>query len=37
MYRAGLAAKETGLTDCDVAFAIPIAVEGKNPFFDRKS
>lgn len=37
MYRAGLAAKELGLTDCDVAFAIPIAVEGKNPFFDRKS
>jgi len=36
MYRAGLAAKEIGLTDCDVAFAIPIAVEGKNPFFDRK-
>ncbi len=37
MYRAGFAAKELGLTNCDLAFAIPIAVEGKNPFFDRKS
>lgn len=35
MYRIALAVKKLGLTDCDVAFAIPIAVEGKNPFFDR--
>ncbi len=35
MYRIGLAAKRLGMTESDIAFAIPIAVEGKNPFFDR--
>ncbi|MDK2795921.1 MAG: hypothetical protein PWQ22_946 [Archaeoglobaceae archaeon] len=36
MYRIALAVKKLGLAESDVAFAIPIAVEGKNPFFDRK-
>lgn len=35
MYRIALAVKKLGLTESDIAFAIPIAVEGKNPFFDR--
>ncbi|MDI9642208.1 MAG: DUF2148 domain-containing protein [Archaeoglobales archaeon] len=35
MYRIALAVKKLGLTESDVAFAIPMAVEGKNPFFDR--
>ncbi|MEM1578479.1 MAG: DUF2148 domain-containing protein [Archaeoglobaceae archaeon] len=35
MYRVAVAAKKLGITQSDVAFAIPIASEGKNPFFDR--
>ena len=35
MYRIALAVKKLGMVESDVAFAIPIAVEGKNPFFDR--
>uniref|UniRef100_A0A7J2TGS1 4Fe-4S domain-containing protein n=1 Tax=Archaeoglobus fulgidus TaxID=2234 RepID=A0A7J2TGS1_ARCFL len=36
MYRAALAIKELGIMKKDVLFAIPIASEGKNPFFDRQ-
>ncbi|MEM4472583.1 MAG: DUF2148 domain-containing protein [Archaeoglobaceae archaeon] len=36
MYRVALAIKKLGIMDCDVLFAIPIASEGKNPFFDRQ-
>ncbi|AKG92483.1 Uncharacterized protein containing a ferredoxin domain [Geoglobus ahangari] len=35
MYRIGAAAKELGLAKSDVVMGIPIAVTGKNPFFDR--
>ncbi|MCX8172649.1 MAG: DUF2148 domain-containing protein [Archaeoglobaceae archaeon] len=35
MYRIALAVKKLGLTESDIAFAIPIAVEGKNPIFGR--
>lgn len=35
MYRVAIAVKALGIMDCDVLFAIPIASEGKNPFFDR--
>ncbi|WP_456369335.1 ferredoxin domain-containing protein [Geoglobus sp.] len=35
MYRIGAAAKELGMARSDVVMGIPIAVTGKNPFFDR--
>lgn len=38
MYSAGKAALELGLLgdDVQIAYAIPLAAQGKNPFFDRK-
>jgi uncharacterized ferredoxin-like protein len=36
MYRAAIAIKQLGIVKSDVLFAIPIASEGKNPFFDRQ-
>ncbi|MGI6035652.1 MAG: ferredoxin domain-containing protein [Limnochordia bacterium] len=38
MYTIGLAAVKLGLLgeNVDIAFGIPLAVRGKNPFFDRK-
>ncbi len=35
MYRIGAAAKELGLAKADVVMGIPVAITGKNPFFDR--
>jgi uncharacterized ferredoxin-like protein len=35
MYTIGAAAKELGLLDGDVIIGIPLAVSGKNMFFDR--
>lgn len=35
MYRAGVAARWTGLVDWDYVLAIPLSVTGKNIFFDR--
>lgn len=35
MYRVAIAVKALGIVKSDVVFAIPIASEGKNPFFDR--
>jgi uncharacterized ferredoxin-like protein len=35
MYTLGAAARKLGLLDCDVVVGIPLAVGGKNPFFDR--
>ncbi len=38
MYTAGCAALDLGLlgTDVKIAYAIPISISGKSPFFDRK-
>jgi len=36
MYTAGMAAKQAGLIDADVAIGMPLSISGKNPFFDRK-
>ena len=38
MYTAGCAALALGLLGADVkiAYAIPLSISGKNPFFDRK-
>lgn len=38
MYTIGLAAVKLGLLgkDVEIAYGIPLAVRGKNPFFDRK-
>ncbi len=36
MYTAGMAAKQAGLIDADVAIGMPLSINGKNPFFDRK-
>ncbi|MEM3928155.1 MAG: DUF2148 domain-containing protein [Archaeoglobaceae archaeon] len=35
MYRVAIAVKALGIMKSDVMFAIPVASEGKNPFFDR--
>ncbi|MFN3383490.1 MAG: ferredoxin domain-containing protein [Archaeoglobaceae archaeon] len=35
MYRVAIAVKALDIMKSDVMFAIPIASEGKNPFFDR--
>ncbi|MCS7118742.1 MAG: DUF2148 domain-containing protein [Archaeoglobaceae archaeon] len=35
MYRVAIAVKKLGIVNSDILFAIPIASEGKNPFFDR--
>ncbi len=35
MYRAGVVARELGLTDADFVMAIPLSATGKNIFFDR--
>lgn len=37
MYTAGLAAARLGLIDARPAFALPVSVTAKNPFFDRKT
>ena len=36
LYRAGVAARRMGLIDWDVAMGVPLAMEAKNIFFDRK-
>ncbi|MDK2892059.1 DUF2148 domain-containing protein [Methanohalophilus sp.] len=36
MYSAGMATKQAGLIDADVAIGMPLSISGKNPFFDRK-
>jgi len=36
MYTVGIAAKQAGLIEADVAIGMPLSVSGKNPFFDRK-
>lgn len=36
MYRVAIAIKALGIMNSDIMFAIPIASEGKNPFFDRQ-
>ena len=35
MYRAGVAARQTGLIDADFVMGIPISVSGKSIYFDR--
>ncbi len=35
MFSVGVAARRLGLIDADIVFGIPLAVYGKNPFFDR--
>lgn len=35
MYRAGIAARQAGLIDADVAVGIPLSATGKNIYFDR--
>ncbi len=35
MYRGGLAGILLGYIEADIALGIPLAVKGKNPFFDR--
>ncbi len=35
MFSVGVAARRLGLIDADVVIGIPLAVYGKNPFFDR--
>ena len=35
MFSVGVAARRLGLIDADVVIGIPLAVHGKNPFFDR--
>lgn len=35
MYRAGVAARQAGLIDADVAVGIPLSATGKNMYFDR--
>jgi len=35
MYTIGVAAKDLKLLDSDVIIGIPLAVAGKNPYFDR--
>jgi uncharacterized ferredoxin-like protein len=35
MYRIGVVAREQGLIDADIVMGIPLAVTGKNIFFDR--
>ena len=37
MYRAGVAARATGLIDADFVMGIPLSVSGKSIYFDRKS
>lgn len=35
MFSAGVAAQELGLVDGDIVYAIPLAIQAKNPYFDR--
>ena len=35
MFSVGVAARRLGLIDADIVIGIPLAVYGKNPFFDR--
>ncbi|MEA2022226.1 MAG: DUF2148 domain-containing protein [Candidatus Caldatribacteriota bacterium] len=35
MYRAGVAAKNTGLIDADFVMGIPLSITGKNIYYDR--
>ncbi|MCJ7825334.1 MAG: DUF2148 domain-containing protein [Anaerolineales bacterium] len=35
MYRAGVAARQTGMIDADFVMGIPLSVSGKSIFFDR--
>ena len=37
MYRAGVAARATGLIDADFVMGVPLSVSGKSIYFDRKS
>jgi uncharacterized ferredoxin-like protein len=37
MYRAGVAARATGLIDSDFVMGVPLSVSGKSIYFDRKS
>lgn len=36
MYSIGLAAKQAGVIDSDIAIALPLSIKGKNIYFDRK-
>jgi uncharacterized ferredoxin-like protein len=35
MYRIGVSARRMGIIDADFVMGIPLAVEGKSPYFDR--
>jgi uncharacterized ferredoxin-like protein len=35
MYRAGVAARGSGLIDADFVMGIPLSVRGKSIYFDR--
>ncbi len=35
MYRIGVSARRMGMIDADFVMGIPLAVEGKSPYFDR--